>query len=273
MVKWKESGSLFSKWGWVDATRMRIDEVHIKEESFHQQVWQMKLGDKSPTGRSLGFQFLYWLLLSFCRLPNSPASRDKWLHLSLRLFSLPPTFLFLAIVKRVWEFPDYKSAGWLAAPTNSNIIDWRTAFKQNISGFNVFEQFIGSIIILGRVNLMYNKDSRKKEVINDIRRDGWWDRAKNTQLQINLVHTHLPIPSTMNFILRLRAALMCQHNFGCWTDRYHTIIATTMAGWFSHCSFPTWEKNIQWWFWRIWDLILCSITWAINCLHRYQISF
>lgn len=114
VVKWKESGNLFF-WmggGGGNATRMRIDEVHRKEESFHQQVWQMKLGDKSPTGRSLGFQFLYWLLLSFCRLPNSPASGDKWLHLSLRLLPLPPTFSFIA--KRVWEFPDYKSAGWLA---------------------------------------------------------------------------------------------------------------------------------------------------------------
>lgn len=38
-----------------NGTRMRIDEAQRREESFHQQVCQMKLGDKSPTGRSLGF--------------------------------------------------------------------------------------------------------------------------------------------------------------------------------------------------------------------------
>lgn len=36
------------------AVRMRIDEAHRREESFHQQVCWMKPGDKSRSGRSLG---------------------------------------------------------------------------------------------------------------------------------------------------------------------------------------------------------------------------
>lgn len=45
--------------------RMKIDEAERKD-SFHQQVCQMKLGDKSRCGRSLG-------LVQGCRLLPLPA--------------------------------------------------------------------------------------------------------------------------------------------------------------------------------------------------------
>lgn len=67
---------------------MKIDEAERKGDSFHQQVCQMKLRDKSRGGRSLGL-CAGLTACSLCQLSQAGLP-DKWLQLRPRLVPPPP---------------------------------------------------------------------------------------------------------------------------------------------------------------------------------------